>query len=378
MPRSAFALIGIAILTSACGASGRTEAPAPIAVTVARVQSASLPSSFEAGGAVRARATAVIASRVMAPVLAVHVRAGDRVRRGEPLVELDGREATASRARARASLVSADEDARALDAEVRAADASLALARATHDRVSQLRDRKSATPQEFDQAHAALESAEAQVTAVRARVASAAAARDAAAAGLDVADVTASYASLTAPFDGVVTERSIDPGAIAHPAAPLLTLEDTSAFTLDATVDEARARHVTPQQPADVDLGEIGRVQGRVVEIARVDPESHSFLVKIDIGASPALRSGLFGRARFTTAPRQTLVIPGAAVVRRGQLAFVFAIDADGRARLQPISPGAAADERLEVLAGLREGESVVINPPPTLSDGMRVTGDRR
>jgi RND family efflux transporter MFP subunit len=211
-------------------------------------------------------------------------------------------------------------------------------------------------------------------------VAAASAARDAAQAASDAAAITASYAVLAAPFDGLVTERSADPGVMATPGLMLVTVEDATGFRLEVALDEARA--------ADVALGDTARVQigdrqsanrwtgeARVVEIARVDPASHSFLIKLDLPKVPSLRSGLFGRARFAGPPRQTLLIPASATIRRGQLTFVYAVNAEGRAVLQPVSPGAETDNRIEVLAGLREGDRVIIDPPPSLSDGSPVTG---
>ena len=92
--------------------------------SVARTPSIS-PSPFEAGGIVRARSTAVIASRIMAPITEVLVRPGDRVRRGAPLVKLDAREIDAAAARAAAALAASRQAADAAAADVRAADAGL-------------------------------------------------------------------------------------------------------------------------------------------------------------------------------------------------------------------------------------------------------------
>jgi multidrug efflux system membrane fusion protein len=70
--------------------------------------------------------------------------------------------------------------------------------------------------------------------------------------------------------------------------------------------------------------------------------------------------------------------VSSAAVLRRGQLTFVFAVDADDVARLRPISTGAAAADRIEALAGLHEGDRVVNDPPASLADGDRVAGGTR
>ena len=95
--------------------------------------------------------------------------------------------------------------------------------------------------------------------------------------------------------------------------------------------------------------------------------------MKIDLPGATNWRSGLFGRARFAGAPRTLLIIPTAAVVRRGQLSFVF-VAADGHARLRAVSLGESAATGVEVLDGLSAGEAVLLSPPATLTDGARIT----
>ena len=380
----------VAALAAALSAGcAPTPAPAagadtpPVTVTIGRATVADLPSAFEGGGVVRARSTAVIASRVMAPVTEVLVRPGDRVRRGAPLVRLDAREVNAAGARASAALDAARQSADAASADTRAADSGLRLAQQTHDRIAALHDKRSATPQELDQATAGLSAAQAQVGSAVARAAAAAAAREEAQAAAQGVQVALSYTVLTAPFDGMIAERSVDPGTLATPGVPLLTLEDATTFRLEVRLDEARAAQVAVGQPADVSLSDTAASSpawssARIVEIARLDAASHGFVVKLDVPADAHVRSGQFGRARFQGAPRRILTVPASAAIRRGQLTFIFAVDADGVARLRPISVGAMAADRVEVLAGAHEGDRVVTDPPATLSDGSRVAGGPR
>jgi RND family efflux transporter MFP subunit len=308
---------------------------------------------------------------------------GDRVRRGAVLVTLDGREIQADKGRAEAASLSAVEAARAAEADVRGAEAALVLARATHDRMAGLHNKRSATAQELDQAVAALAAAEAQRASAQARLAAANAAHDAAQASTEAATVTATYTVLTAPFDGIVTERRADPGSMATPGAPLLVVEDPGTYRLEVQLDEARAELVHLGMIVSVRLdnaqgGGDKWTSGRVAEIAHIDPASHAFLVKIELPASGSLRSGLFGRARFSEPPRRALTVPASALINRGQLTFVYIVDAEGRARLRPISVGSPDRDHVEVLAGLREGEAIVTSPSPSLADGTRVTGEPR
>jgi RND family efflux transporter MFP subunit len=165
---------------------------------------------------------------------------------------------------------------------------------------------------------------------------------------------------------------------MATPGQPLLVLEDVSSLRLDVRIDEARASQLQVGQAVEVSTGSEHTAGGtwtaaRITEVARVDAASHTFVVKIDLPADTPVRSGSFARARFSGAPRTTLTIPAAALVQRGQLTFVFVVDQGALARLRAVSAGAATDGRVELLAGLAAGDVIVVNPPPSLTDGHPV-----
>jgi len=352
--------------------------PAEVGAAVAEVRAVDWPSPVEAGGIVRARFTATISSRIVAPVLEVRVKPGDRVTRGSALIVLDARELNAQAARAAAAAVATGQGAKAAASDVTAAESALTLARASRDRVQGLQEKRSATPQELDEVVAAYAAAEARLAGARARVAEAAAAIDAAAAAGDAARVAVSYSTLTAPFDGVVASRSVDPGSMTAPGVELLSLEDTSAYHLEARLDESRAGLASVGTAAEVRIDGAGGgwTPATVIEVARVDPAAHSALVKLGVPAGAGVRSGGFGRVRLRGPERHTVAVPASAVVRRGQLAFVFAIDTAGLARLRAITPGEARGADIEVLAGATAGDRVVAAPPASLEDGMRVRAE--
>jgi RND family efflux transporter MFP subunit len=324
----------------------------------------------------RARTSSLIASRVLAPIADIRVRPGDRVVRGQVLAVLDGREFQANADRAVAARAAALQSVRAAQADKEAADASLALAKASHDRIQALHARRSATPQELDESVAALRAATARVAGAEAHAGEAAAASTSAEAAANAAAIAVSYATIVAPFDGVVSARAADPGTMATPGAPLITLEDTSAYRLEVLLDEARARQTTVGQAAEIRVDDSSShrwTEGRIAEISRIDPASHGFVVKVDVPGSGNLRTGAFGRARFSGAPRSAIAVPASAIVYRGQLAFVFLVDVDRLARLRPVSIGQTAGDRVEVLAGLKAGDEIVANPPASLADGTRI-----
>lgn len=370
------------IATLSFAACSHPPAPAgdkgnPVDVTAGSVEEIQWPSTFEAGGVVRAALTATISSRIIAPIVAVHVRAGDRIRQGQPLVALDARELRANADRAAAALAAARESSIAATANHTASEAALTLARASHSRVLTLHDTRSATPQELDDAVAALSGATARVAGARAQAAAAAAALEAAEAAAEAASVGLSYAVLTAPFDGVVSSRTVDPGALAMPGMELLAIESGGGYRLEVQVDESRRNLLSVGDAAEVRLDTLGQtpawMRTSIAEIAGVDPRQHSFAVKLDLPATPGARSGVFGRARLFGPAERTLAAPFAALVRRGQLWFAFAIDRENVARLRMVAPGDVRGDRVEILSGLVAGDRVVVDPPPALQDGARV-----
>jgi RND family efflux transporter MFP subunit len=378
--KSTFFVSAVIVIAAAAGCTHgeAPKAPAgpPVPVSVAAAAEQDLATPFEAGGVIRAQRVAVIVSRIMAEVRVVPVKAGDRVRAGQALVVLDGRELQAHRTRASASQAAVTQATALAEADRQAAEAGLALARLTHQRIADLKAKNSATQGELDEAVANLRAAEARMRVAEARVAEARASIESAAAGASAAEVAASYATLAAPFDGVVTEKSVDPGNMASPGQPLVTVEDDRNFRLDVRLDESRAAfvHVGDEVRVRLESG-AADAAGRVAEVQRMlDPGSHDFLVKIDVPPGASWRSGMYGRAVFRGAARRGLAVPEAAVIRRGQLVSVFVVDSDNHARLRLVNASAAADGRVEIRAGVQAGERVVLSPPPALVDGSPVT----
>ena len=374
-------LAGVALVVSlalpACSRGPKAAGSEPvdsIPVAVATVAMADIADTFEAGGVVQARTTATIMARILAPIREVHAVPGDHVRAGQVLIVLDARDLAAQARRARAAGLSADQDVIAAESERQAAEAGLALARATHARIAGLHAKRSATQQELDDVTGALRAAEARVAGSAARAQAALSGVEGARAASEAAETVETFSRIAAPFDGVVTEKMVEPGNMVAPGTPLMRVEDTRGFRLDVNVDESRVGQMAAPGaivPIALDAGSGSAprvVSGTVTEVGRaVDADARAFLVKIALPADGGLRSGMFGRARFSTQPRRALTVPAGALVRRGQVTSVFVVEKDiARVRLVNVSG-------TEVLAGLSDGDVVIVSPPPALSDGRRV-----
>jgi RND family efflux transporter MFP subunit len=367
-----------AAILSGCGGGetptkAASNAPA-VAVQTATAESREWPDRYEATGTVRARTAAAISSKVMAYVRQVSVQVGDRVREGQDLVTLDAQDLDANVRRTEAAGAEVRSAVPEADNGVAGAMANLDLAQSTYRRMEELASQKSISNQEFDEASARLKSARAAYDMARAKRSQLDSRLAQVEQEIRGARILRDYTRIAAPFAGVVTARSVEPGNLAAPGAPLLTLEREGAYRLEAAVDESKLPLVKTGQTVEVGLDALDRrLTARVSEIVpAVDAASRSYTAKIDLPAMPNLRSGLFGRAWFPVGSRKALTVPAGAVVERGQLQSVFVVDG-GVAHNRLVTTGARHADAVEVLSGLSEGEKVVHPVPPALTDGSRV-----
>jgi len=244
----------------------------------------------------------------------------------------------------------------------------------TFQRMQDLFQKKSISNQEYDEASARLKVAQASYEMAAAKRRQVAARVSQASAGINAAEVQRDYARITSPFDGVVTEKRVDQGSLTTPGAPLATIEREGAYRLEASIEESRVRDVRAGQSVQVALEALNRtLEARVSEIVpAVEAASRSYIVKIDLPSLPEIRSGMFGRARFTVGKRSVLAVPAAAVREQGQLRSVLVVE-EGVARSRLVTLGEAYQDQREILSGLSAGEKIVFPAPAGLSDGARV-----
>jgi membrane fusion protein, multidrug efflux system len=370
-------LIAAATLAGCSGSETHTKAatatPA-ISVHAATVSSQDWPDAYEATGTVRARTATVLSSKVMAYVRQVAAQVGDRVKEGQELITLDAQDLDANVRRAEAAEAEVRSTFLEADNGVAGAKANLDLAHSTFQRIEELASKKSISNQEFDEASARLKSAQAAYEMARAKRSQLDSRLAQVEEEIRAARIMRDYARISAPFSGVVTAKSVEPGNLAAPGAPLLTIEREGAYRLEASVDESKLPFVKPGQTVDVALEALDRrLTARVSEIVpAVDAASRAYTVKIELPALPNLRSGMFGRAWFPMGARKVVAVPAPAVVERGQLQSVFVIE-DGLARNRLITTGKRGPNAVEVLSGLSEGEKLVSPIAAGLADGVRV-----
>jgi RND family efflux transporter MFP subunit len=345
-----------------------------IRVETVTLAEADWPSTYEATGTVRARATATISAKLMGYAREVRAQVGDRVHQGQQLVVLDAREMESNVGHAE----SAREEVRSAISEaesgIAAAKAQLDLAQVTFNRMQDLLSKRSVTNQEFDEASARLMATQAGLDMARAKRVQLYSKLAQIEQEIRLAGIQRGYTEITAPFAGTILTKSVEPGTLAVPGAPLFTIEREGAYRLEATIEESQLYLARLDKVVSVTIDGTNRTfSARIVEILpSVDATARSGTVKIDLPQTPELRSGLFGRARFDTGTHKVLTVPAASVLTRGQLQSVLVAE-NNIARARLITLGSSAKDQVEVLSGLNPGEKVVVPIPPGLSDGSPI-----
>ena len=329
---------GALLLAAASGctsSSPDTARPTPrrVSGTVYTAKDSVVDDIFEASGTAAPLRQATLSTKLMGTVVAVMVREGDAVAAGQPLVRLDARDLVAKESEVAASM--ADAEAQHHEAVTQAG------------RMRALYADSAATKAQLDGAETGLARAEAGVRAARGASAELGAMR--------------SYAVVRAPFAGLVTKRFVDPGSFATPGAPMIEVQDGLQLRVTANGTPSAVRDIHRGQPIGATVE--GQPVGAVVE--GVVPSAAGNLYAINaLVANPGghILPGSAATLLLPMGPRHTVVVPASAVSREGDLTGLTVRTNDGD-ELRWVRLGRVAGGMVEVTAGLRAGDRVIVPP---------------
>jgi RND family efflux transporter MFP subunit len=339
------------VLLTACGsdiAPGRTtaEPPAVKGLGIQLLGSEALPGTQFFVGTVESLDRATLIARIDGRIGSLAVKTGDRVAAGALLL----------------TIADTPTGPRLHEAESsrRSAAVRLELAEQTLARYLKLQASEAVTPLEFDRVAGEAEQARAGLRAAEAAV--------------EQARTMAGYARLTAPFAARIARTEVEVGATVLPGTPLLVLDRSGGWQVRLACPEALAGQISLGTALTVEVPALQRTFPATVSEVEpaADPASRSFQIKASLPDDPQLAAGLFARAAHAAATADTLMVPAAAVVTRGQLTGVYVVE-DGRLHWRLVKTGRAIDGRVEVLAGISSGEQVVINGVERAVSGARV-----
>lgn len=304
-------------------------------VPVLTLGAQAVSTGYELDGVVEAVRQATVSAQATGRVSSLLVKVGDKVRAGQVLATIDDRDTQTGVARSQA--------------QVAQAEAELANAQANVQRTRDLR-------QQGFVSQAALDVAESQFKAAQAG-------RAGAGAGAQQARLAQSFTQVTAPFDGYVMETLAQAGDLAVPGKPVAVVYAPQPLRVVVQVPASMGAQARSAQRIELQVGDAWIQPAGQQGVTAADPVSQTLTWKMDVPAAAATQMlpGQQTRVRFVGGTAQRMVVPQAAVLRRGELTGVY-VASDKGFVLKAVRLGAQHGDRVEVLAGLKAGDVVAVN----------------
>jgi RND family efflux transporter MFP subunit len=305
-------------------------------------------------------------AKIAGYIKVIHVDVGDRVRQGQVMAVLEVPEL-------KAELQGSDAAVRRSKDAVRRAKSDLQRAQSVHEAAhlncSRLKDASATHPgiiaqQELDDAEAKDKEGEAQISADEAALSEAE--------NQQQFTAMTDYTNIIAPFDGVVTKRYADTGALVQAgtssstqAMPVVRVAETDVFRLILPVPESAVPQVHLGSTVQVRVQALNRTfEGKVARFAdAVDQETRTMHTEVDVkNTNRTLVQGMYAEISLVLTHKDAaLTVPLQAVVRNGSEATVLVVNAQNRLEERRIELGLESNNRVEVLSGLKEGDRVLI-----------------
>lgn len=404
-------VIGLLLLVSGCGGNlpsqaqteqgepGSEEESVPV-VDVRQAEVGTLAGIVTYAGTTAPVQEVSLRSQTEGQLLALSVDAGDFIRAGSPLARIDAAllqtavsEAEAELAARQFLVAQAEAEAADAQAQVEQAKASYEQAQADAERFQSLSNEGAAPEQQAEQAVTAMRTAEQSVRSAQEQVrtrqqAIAAAGRRVASqrAILDQTRERLSFATVNAPLTGVVLQRLAEPGDLIQSGQELLKVGDMSQVHVNVQVSDRDRAQLRIGQPADVQIDSLPQqtFSGRITRISPVADET-ARLIPIEItleNPNGLISSGLLARVNFAASGRSAVVIPtgalalfaangdgesGSSASKTSEAeseATIFVVSGTGDAATvesRRVQLGARANDQVEVVSGLREGDRYVV-----------------
>jgi RND family efflux transporter MFP subunit len=388
---AACALLGSAMLASSCSGTrtvSAKETPEVPAIAVAKATRQDLARELEISAEFRPYQEIDVHAKVAGYLKVIYVDVGDRVREGQILGILEAPEMTEERAQAIAAEKRTEVEVERSRSELQRAESNLHLRKVVYERLSEVAKTRPnlIAQQEIDDATAKYQEAQAQVAVAKATLAAMQEQTNASAASRARVDTMLRYLRVTAPFAGIITRRYADTGAMIQAgtasqtqAMPVVRLAEIDRLRLILPVPESIVSRVHDGAPVEVRVDSLSRsFEGRVARFTgELDPSTRTMSTEVDV-ENPAgvLKPGMFAFATITVDEKpDALAIPVQGIAKRGNgsESNVWVVNKDGRLESRTIRTGIETPDKVEILAGLHEGDLVVVGRRPGMAAGQQV-----
>ena len=356
-------MISPLLLTAACGGAPEDKKEEPLRVTVVRAAPADMAQTLRLSGTLSAREDIAVSTPLQGlKIVAVYADAGDTVKRGQVLAQLEDVNADSQLRQTEAQLARAK-------AQLRSQQAAAAEAAATLKRYRPLAEADALSRQELDQQKSAAATAAANVEAAKADIAQLQA-------QLKDSRNQRGKTQIVAPADGVIAKRNAEAGALTGPDALFHIIKDgTVELAADAGADELPLL----QNGAQAQVSVRGRNEAVGGTVRLVPPEIDSSTrlgkVRITLAHSDGLYTGTYGEANIRLPSyRAAAALPETAVSFDSEgKASVLAVNGNGRVSRVAVTAGRKQGGMVEIVSGLENGRAVVRRASAFVNEGDTV-----
>jgi len=337
----------------------------PVIVAVVEVTEGAIVAEVMGTGTLEAKQKAIISPKISGRLQDVRVDQGDTIQAGDVLFQLDDTELKQQAEMAKVGVAAAKAGLNRFEADQNQAQAVFKQAEQNHERVAMLIKSNAASPTDMDKAREQMDVALAGVARADAALLEAKQQELVAESTLAFHQARLADTVVAAPFAGLIVQRYRDPGAVAVPGSPVLSLISTEVLWVSAWVDETEMSRIAVGQPARVAFRSENAksFRGEVARLGReTDRETREFTVDIRVLELPTNWAvGQRAEVYIETARRDKAnIVPASAVTWREGTAGVFA-QLDGAAHWRPVKLGLSNREQVEVLEGVAADEQILL-----------------
>ncbi|TPV33307.1 efflux RND transporter periplasmic adaptor subunit [Paucihalobacter ruber] len=343
-----------ALLLSSCGGKEQqtnVSSDAVVKVEVLKVDTNNRGGFLSSSGTISAVKTANLSTRNMGYVDNIYVSVGEKVAQGQLLLSINNVDLQAKQAQ--------------VNAQITEATAAFTNAEKDYNRFKNLFADNSASQKELDDITAHYNMAKARLEAANQMK--------------NEINAQFAYVNIKAPFSGVVTGKFIEKGNMANPGMTLLTIENPEVLEIKTRVPESQIAKITEGMPVTVLVKSLNKsIDAKITEVSASSQQTGGqFLVTAVLNDKPeGLKSGMFATVNFpveSNGIEGAILIPVNAVVNRGQLTGVYTVSESNTSILRWLRLGRTFGNEVEVLSGLQNGESLIVNAESKLYNGASV-----
>jgi len=344
----------LAVGFQSCGekSNANGNAKADLTVSVATVKMENQPEILSFSGKIEAETHSNLSTRIMGQIAKIYVEPGQKVNKGQLLVQIQDKDIQAKKLQVKANMLKAE--------------AAYKNAKKDFDRFTVLFKQKSASQKEMDDVSTNYNMAKAELEAVKQME--------------NEVDEMLSYAGIKAPYSGIITRKYRHDGDLASPGMPLLAIEKPGEYKVIARIPETEISKVEKNDAVKVKISALNNIEIEGV-VTEVNPSAlytgNQFEAKIVLNPTKEqktkLFSGMYANVMLKKGGMPSIMIPKEVLVRKGQLTGLYTVSQTGTAMLRWIRTGKSTESMIEVLSGLSDGEQYIVSHKGKIWDGASV-----